>query len=58
MEIIRGSIMIIYPQGLKKHETLREAIDLVKDYINGLYNEDNFINVESGAIFFASKPLI
>ncbi|CAL6106965.1 Conserved_hypothetical protein [Hexamita inflata] len=57
MDIIKGSIMIIYPQGLKAHESLKEAIEQKDDYVNGQYNDDGFFNVESGTVFFANKSL-
>ena len=48
--------MMIYPAGLSD-ENLKEAINQAQDYANGLYNDDGFVNVESGALFFANKAL-
>jgi hypothetical protein len=56
LDILKGTLMIIYPQGLTD-ETLKEAIDQAADYSNGLYNDDGFVNLESGALFFANKAL-
>lgn len=58
MDIIKGTIMIIYPQGMRKTESLKEAIDQCQDYVNGTFNDDGFFNVESGAVFFAGKTLL
>lgn len=58
MDKVKGSIMIIYPEGLKPHEKLRELIEMQDDYVAGKTNDDGFINVDAGAVFFSQKSLI
>lgn len=58
VDIIKGTLMIIYPDHSKSHDTIFLAVDQLEDYILGKYNDEGFINTEAGAVFFASKSLI
>lgn len=58
LDIVKGSILMVWPQNLPEYDPLREILDQEVEIIHGnIDNQQRFYCVETGALFFAGKTL-
>ncbi|TNJ28225.1 hypothetical protein GMRT_14377 [Giardia muris] len=58
LAIVKGSILMTWPQNLPEYDPLREILDQEDEILRGnVDNQQRYYCVETGALFFAGKTL-
>lgn len=60
MDTVKGSLMIVFPEGLAEYEPVRELLDQAEGCIAGTVADSSksYYPVEQGSVFFASRNLL
>lgn len=59
LDVVKGTVMMVYPQGLAEHDAVAELIDAADDYVSGrVTTTHDYYCVDEGAVFFAGKSLV
>jgi len=60
VDTVKGTLMIVYPQGLPEYEPARELLDELDACVEGtaVDSSKSYYPVEQGSVFFASRNLV